>query len=68
MSKQWGHGYMSGVEKSIKSKPKHVLLVHVWRWGLRNCWWSNIWKPVRLDFAWPHSISITAFGFTLIIH
>ena len=68
MSAQWGHGYWKGMEKAMATKPKHVWFTHCWKWSLRHCWWINIKKPVRLDFAWPHSISITVLGMTWVLH
>jgi hypothetical protein len=64
MSKQWGHGYHSGIDFVIKTQPKHVHFSHVWHWHFKHCWWVNIKRPVRFDVAWPYQINITVLGFT----
>ncbi len=68
MSKQWGHGYYSGVDSVMRTKPQGVRFIHVWHWRLKHCWWSNIKKPVKIDTAWPHQINITVLGFTWMLY
>lgn len=67
MSKEWGHGYHSGVEAVHNRKITSIDFMHVWHWGFKHCWWINIKRPVNIEVLWPYFIYITVLGFTWIL-